>query len=92
MESLDFAEMVSSMSVEKQNEFFKKLKNVLTEEEWNATVKFISLYSAFKSPVKYESMKNAVSDMLCETFYGHTVERKKKVEDACNPVYMTTIL
>ena len=92
MTMFEFAETVNGMPVEKRNEFIERLKGELSEDEWNATVKFISLYGMFKSPVKYEAMKNAVCDTLCEELYGHTVERKNKVEDPCNPVYMTTIL
>lgn len=92
MKPFEFAETIIKLPIEKQNEFFKKLKSELSAEDWNATVKFISLYSMFKSPVKYEAVKNAVCDTLCEDIFGHTAERKKEIEDPCNPVYMTSIL
>lgn len=92
MKTLEFADMVLTMPIEKQNEFFERLKKELSEEEWEATRKFISLYSMLKHPAKYEAIKNSICDQLCEEIYGHTVERKRKFEDPCNPVYMTTIL
>ena len=80
------------MPIERRNEFFERLKKELSEDEWLATVKFISLFGMFKSPVKYEAMKNAVCDMICEDVFGHTVKKQSKPEDPCNPVYMTSIL
>lgn len=77
----EFAEAIIRMPVDKQNEFFESLKTVLTEEEWTATVKFVSLFGMFKSSAKYEAMKNAVCDTLCEEFYGHAVEKERKTED-----------
>lgn len=92
MNSLEFAEMIAKMPVEIQNKFFESLKNELTETEWKATVEFIGLVGMMLHPTKYEAVKNAVCDTLCEEFYGYKVERKNKIEDPCNPVYMTTIL
>ena len=92
MTTFEFAETVIKLPAEKQNEFFENLKGKLSEEDWNVTVKFIALFKMFKNPVKYEAMKNAVCDTLCEEFFGHTVEKAPKIEDPCNPVYMTTIL
>lgn len=92
MKEFGFAEMIIKMPVEKQNEFFERLKSELSEEDWNTTVKFISLFSMFKSPAKYNAMKNAVCDTLSEEFFGHTVERKGTHDYAANPVYMTSIL
>ena len=92
MKALDFAETVANMPVEARNAFFEKLKTELSEEDWRTVVKFIGLYAMFKSPAKYEAMKNAVCDTLCQELYGHEVQRKNKIEDPCNPVYMTTIV
>lgn len=92
MTPFEFAETVIKMPVEKQNDFFEKLKGELAEEDWQTVVKFIGLFGMFKSPVKYEAMKNAVCDTLCEEIYGHTVEKVSKPEDPCNPVYMTSII
>lgn len=30
---------------------------------------------------KYEAVKNAVRDQLCEEFYGHSVEPRKNTND-----------
>lgn len=92
MEIFEFAETIVNMPAEAQNEFFKKLKTELNEEEWTATVKFVGLFCMFKSPAKYEAIKTAVCETLCEDIFGHTVERERKLEDPCNPVYMTSIL
>ena len=92
MTMFEFAETINKMPVDKRNEFFERLKTELSEEDWEITVKFVSLFGMFDSPVKYEAIKNAVCDTLCEEFYGHTVEKKPSVEDPCNPVYMTSIL
>lgn len=81
MKPMEFAEMVVGMPVEKQNEFFENLKEELSEEDWNTTVKFISLVGMFKSPAKYEAMKKAICDVLCEEIYGHTVEKVNKADD-----------
>ncbi len=92
MNEIQFAETVLNMPAEKREAFFETLKTKLSEEDYLTTAKFISFIGMFKSPAKYEAMKNAVCDQLCEEFHGHTVERKKKIEDPCNPVFMTTIL
>ena len=92
MTPYEFAEMIIKMPIAKQNEFFERLKGELSEEDRSATVKFISLFGMFHSPAKYEAMKNAVCETLCNDIFGHTVERKKEVADPCNPVYMTSIL
>ena len=80
------------MPADKQNAFFERLKVELAEADWLAVVKFVSLYGMFKSPAKYEAMKNAACDTVCEDIFGRTVEKKNKLEDPCNPVYMTSIL
>jgi hypothetical protein len=92
MTMFEFAETIIKMPVDKQNSFFEELKKELSEEDWMTTVKFVSLFGLFKSPVKYEAMKNAVCDMVCEDIFGATVEKKKKIDDPCNPVFMTSIL
>ena len=92
MTPMEFAETVSKLPAYKQNEFFERLKTELSEDDVQTMMKFVSLVRMFKSPARYEAMKNAVCDVLCEEFYGHEVERKKNIEDTCNPVYMMTIL
>lgn len=92
MKPMEFAEAIIKLPVDKQNDFFERIKNELSEEDWGAVVKFISLFGMFKSPTKYEAMKNAVCDAVCEDVFGHTVEKENRPEDPCNPVYMTSIL
>lgn len=69
MTMAEFANTVTNLPAEKQNEFFKSLKDVLSEEEWNATVQFISLFGMFKSPAKYKAMRTAI----CEEMFGMEV-------------------
>lgn len=93
MTSFEFAETIIHLPVEQQNAFFESLKNQLSEEEWLATVKFISLYGMFKSEAKYNAMKKAVKAQLVEELFGHPYEEpESKGFDPCNPVYMTTIV
>jgi hypothetical protein len=40
-----------------------------------------ALESMFRNPAKYEAMKNAVCEQLCEEIYGHTVERANNVKE-----------
>lgn len=84
MNTVEFAEKVLSMPIENQNAFFERLKSELSEEDLKTTEMFISLVGMFKSPAKYEAMKKAVCDQLCEEIYGHTVEIEKaqNTEDA----------
>ena len=81
MNPMEFAAQIIQMSAEQQNAFFERLKSELSEEDWNTTVKFISLFGMFKNPAKYEAIKNAVCDTLCEEFFGHEVERKTETDD-----------
>ena len=92
MTPTQFIEKILKLPIEKQAMFFETLKKELSEEDYETTVKFIIIYSMFKSEAKYEAIKTAVCDALCEDFYGHTVEKKKKTEDPCNPIYMMSIL
>ena len=92
MTSKEFTEQILSMSTDLREKFLEAIKTQLSEEDYKVIVMHFALENMFRHPAKYEAMKNAVCDQLCEEFYGHRVERKRKVEDACNPVYMTTIL
>lgn len=82
MEMMEFAETIVKMPADLQNEFFERLKSELSEDDVKTVMSFVSLLSMFKSPAKYEAMKNAVCDQLCEEFYGHTVESERHSEDA----------
>ena len=88
----EFAETILRLPVEKQNAFFETLKDQLPEEDWLATVKFISLLGMYLNPAKYNAMKNAVKATLVEELFGHPYEEpENKGFDPCNPVYMTSI-
>ena len=88
MKPMEFAEKIIGMPTEMQNDFFERLKTELNEKDLQTVMSFISLLSMFKSPAKYEAIKNAVCDTLCEEFYGHTVEPQKKTADDMVLVYM----
>ena len=81
MNPMEFAETIIKMPTEKQNEFFENLKSQLSEEDLQTVMGFISLHSVFINPAKYNAMKNAVRDALCEEIYGHTVESQRQTED-----------
>ena len=65
----EFARTVNGMTAEKQNEFFNKLKNELSEEDWNATVQFISIFGLLTNPAKYKAVRTA----FCEELFGMEV-------------------
>ena len=88
----EFANKILSLPISKQNEFFESLKKELSQEDWETTVKFIALHSMFCDVQKYEAIKNAIRDQMCEDIYGHIVEPQNKKDISCNPPYMTTIL
>ena len=91
MNIYEFADTVSAMPAEMQNEFFEILRNELSEEDCLTVMKFVSLNSLFKSPAKYEAMKHAVGDMFCEKYFGRPYSPAKRIDDS-EPTHMTTIL
>lgn len=70
MTHTEFADTVSRLPADQQNAFFESLKDQLSEEDWLAAVKFISLYGMFHNPEKYTALKNAVLDTLKEVIYS----------------------
>ena len=74
MTAREFADIVIQLPVEQQNEFLASLKEIITDEEYKATATFISLWSMFNSPAKYNAMKEACKETLFEKFYGHKYE------------------
>ena len=74
MTANEFVETVLSLPAEMQSEFIASLKDVLTEEEYKETESYISLYSMFHSPAKYNAMKEACKEALVEKFFGHQYE------------------
>ena len=69
MTIVEFARTVLSMTAEHQNEFFNNLKTVLSEEDWNTTVKFISSVDLLTNPAKYKAVRSAI----CEELFGMEV-------------------
>ena len=72
MTPIEFAEIVNQLPVDKRETFFDNLKDQLSEEEWLVTVRFIGLYGMLKNPEKYNAMKDAVRDILCEELFACT--------------------
>lgn len=62
----EFATTVTNMPAEKQNEFFEKLKTELSEEDWNTTVKFISIFGLITNQAKYKAVRSAI----CQELFG----------------------
>ena len=92
MTTTEFAETIIHLPVEQQNAFFETLNDQLSEEDWIATVKFISLYGMFRSPAKHKAMKKAVKATLIEKLFGHPYEEpENECFDPCNPTYMASI-
>lgn len=88
----EFAETIIHLPVEQQNAFFEALREHLSEEDWLATVKFISVFGMYHSQAKYNAMKQAVKETIVEELFGHPYkEPEHKCFDPCNPVYMTSI-
>lgn len=64
MTMYEFADTVCKLPVEQQNEFYSSLKEILSQDEYLATVKFIALWGMFRSPAKYKAMRTAISETL----------------------------
>ena len=74
MTAIEFANTVTNLPAEKQNEFFDELKNILSEEDYMTTIKYVSFIGLFKSPAKYKALRSA----LCEAMFGMEVDFAKK--------------
>jgi Asp-tRNA(Asn)/Glu-tRNA(Gln) amidotransferase B subunit len=81
MTSKQFTEQVLSMPEEQREQFLEILKTQLSEEDYKVVAMHFAFESMFRNPAKYEAMKNAVCDKLCEEFYGHTVEKANNVKE-----------
>ena len=66
MTAVEFASTVLSMPNEKQDEFFNRLKEVLSEEDWKTTVLFIRSIDLLTNPAKYKAVRTAI----CEELFG----------------------
>lgn len=86
-----FVETVLSLPSEMQNEFIASLKDVFTEEEYKATASYISLYSMFRNPAKYNAMKEACKEAFVEKFYGHPYEKGCSAQEGVYSCYPQTI-
>lgn len=64
MNAIEFANTVTNLPVEMQNEFFENLKEVLSEEDYKTTLEFVSWIGIFKSPAKYKALRTAISEEL----------------------------
>lgn len=92
MTANEFAETVLSLPTEMQNEFLASLKDVLTEEEYKATASYISLYSMFRNPAKYNAMKEACKEAMVEKFYGHPYEKGCSAQEGVYSYHPQSIL
>ena len=88
MDNTQFTKKILSMTTQQKEEFFEILKTQLSEEDYKVVTMHFALESIFKNPAKYEAMKNAVCDQLCEEFYGHTVEKVNDVKEDTVLIYM----
>lgn len=71
MTAIEFAQTVTQLPAEQQNAMLANLKEVLTEDEYKTTASFLALFGMFHNPEKYEAMKNAVREKVCEEIFGH---------------------
>ena len=81
MTSREFTEKVLSLPTEYREQLLEILKEQLSEEDYKVVAMHFALESMFKNPAKYEAIKNAVCEQLCEEFYGHTVEKARNVKE-----------
>ena len=81
MTSKQFTKQVLSMTEEQRAQFLEILKEQLSEEDYKVVAMHFAFESMFRKPAKYEAMKNAVCEQLCEEFYGHTVEKTNNVKE-----------
>ena len=91
MTANEFVETVLSLPAKMQNEFLASLKDVLTEEEYKATTSYISLYSMFHNPAKYNAMKEACKETLVEKFFGHPCEKECSAQEGVYSYYPQSI-
>lgn len=83
MTSTQFTNQVLSMPTEQREQFLESLKTRLSEEDYKVVDMHFALESMFREPAKYEAMKKAVCEQLCEEIYEHTVEKaNREKEDA----------
>ena len=71
MTMVEFADTVSNLPADMQNEFFANLPECLTDDEKLAVIKYCSLFGLFKSPAKYKALRSAIASELfgCEIPY-----------------------
>ena len=87
----EFVDIIIRLPVEQQNEFLESLKEIVTEEEYKATAEFISLWSMFNNPAKYNAMKESCKEALVEKFYGHPHENGCPAQEGIYSYYPQSI-
>lgn len=81
MTSIEFTKKILSLPMEYREQLLEILKEQLREEDYKLVAMHFALESMFRNPEKYDAMKNAVCEQLCEEFYGHTVEKENNVKE-----------
>ena len=71
MTATEFAQTFTQLPTDQQNALLANLKEVLSEDEYKTTASFLSLFGMFQNPEKYEAMKNAVREKVCENLFAH---------------------
>lgn len=70
MTAIEFAHTVTQLPTERQDALLARLRDELTEDEYNTTAVFLAVYGMYTYPEKYEALKNAVREMVCKEIFG----------------------
>lgn len=73
MTHIEFADTITNLTAYQQNAFFEALKGQLSEEDWLATVKYISLHGMLHNPEKYNALKKAMAHTMYERLVAHGI-------------------
>lgn len=73
----EFIRTIINLPLEKQNEFFESLKDILTEEERETVMKMVALTDMLTNNAKYKAMRSAV----CEELFGMEVPYSVKTRN-----------
>lgn len=71
MTMVEFALAVTDLTADRQNEFFRSIKEEFTEEEYKAILLYITHMGIYRSEEKKTALKNAIRDMMLQKYYGH---------------------
>ncbi len=80
MTATEFALAVTEMPAEKQNEFFQNIKELFTEDEYNATLLFITHIGIYRSEEKKAALKTAIREMMVKKYYSNPRKNQLKKE------------